>query len=191
MISPRLMPPVIGILIGLQFILLIRLRLTSHHPNISISLTPLRKTFQFIGDPDRWNKDSSKPAGGVQRVQFRPFIGNPQHHNQSVTGESLPGVFFDEQLFLIGARLTTSYVPKSTSTSLVSQEIRWHQDRRIFQNISDASRTRYPKIGGWPSSMRSATRIGRAFTANWNAIGAATQIRSQTLAVMIVAIRLK
>ena len=112
MIGPRLMPPVIGVLIGLQVVLIIR----SAAFDFILSKTQ-NFTNQHYGDfhdssADHLyilRKDSIKP-GRLQKVQFRLFTGNPQHHNKSVTGESLPGVFFDEELFLIGARLTTSYV---------------------------------------------------------------------------------
>ena len=47
-------------------------------------------------------------------IHFRDFASNPKYHNRTVNGEAIPGSFFDDQLFLIGARLTTSYVPNVT-----------------------------------------------------------------------------
>lgn len=103
-----------GIMIGLQGMLVFRLRL--HHTHV---LTPSEWNNNFFTSAKiRKSNDNSlsTPLSGSNstrsgRVHFRHFTGDPQHHNKSVTtGESLPGPFFNEQLFLIGARLTTSYI---------------------------------------------------------------------------------
>ena len=49
------------------------------------------------------------------RVRFRPFAADPKYHNKTVNGKAIPGPFLNERLFLIGARLTTSYVPNDAS----------------------------------------------------------------------------
>ena len=49
---------------------------------------------------------SANPNG---TAHFRDFSANPKHHNTSVTGQALPGPFYYNKLFLLGARLTTSY----------------------------------------------------------------------------------
>jgi hypothetical protein len=44
--------------------------------------------------------------GGVGKVRFRPFATDPMYHNKTVNGETIPGLFLNDRLFLIGARLT-------------------------------------------------------------------------------------
>ncbi|KAI2513250.1 hypothetical protein MHU86_1021 [Fragilaria crotonensis] len=53
--------------------------------------------------------------GGPGRVRFRPFAADPKYHNTTVNGKTIPGPFLNERLFLMGARLTTSYVPNDES----------------------------------------------------------------------------
>lgn len=43
-------------------------------------------------------------ASANKVVHFRDFTGNPKHHNSTVTGEAIPGAFFNDQLFFLGAR---------------------------------------------------------------------------------------
>jgi hypothetical protein len=43
------------------------------------------------------------------KVNFRDFNGKAEHHNTTIDGRPLPGSFLDDKLYLMGARLTTSY----------------------------------------------------------------------------------
>ena len=57
----------------------------------------------FLATSSSWKNHSSGTT------HFRAFSANPKHHNTSVTGQALPGPFYYNKLFLLGARLTTSY----------------------------------------------------------------------------------
>ena len=62
---------------------------------------------------------NGRPIGNQRRngneIRFRSFTGNFSNHNRTVTGESIPGPFLNDRLFLIGARLSTSYDPNDTN----------------------------------------------------------------------------
>jgi Glycosyltransferase family 92 len=50
-----------------------------------------------------------EPHMKSSHIFFRPFLHNPRLHNISVEGNVLPGPFYNDQLFLLGLRLTSSY----------------------------------------------------------------------------------
>jgi hypothetical protein len=62
-----------------------------------------------------------------QVVHFRDFTGNPKHHNSTVTGEAIPGAFFNDQLFFPGSscsqRPSFPMILRSMSTFSDFQEI--------------------------------------------------------------------
>mmetsp|Transcript_4095 Transcript_4095/g.6833 ORF Transcript_4095/g.6833 Transcript_4095/m.6833 type:complete len:314 (+) Transcript_4095:107-1048(+) len=43
------------------------------------------------------------------RQFLRDFVGLPEEHNTTVDGFSIPGPFYQDKLYLVGARLTTSF----------------------------------------------------------------------------------
>ena len=44
----------------------------------------------------------------ANKIHFRDFASDPKYHNRTVNGEAIPGSFFDDQLFLIGARFVVN-----------------------------------------------------------------------------------
>ena len=80
----------------------------------------------------------SNANADTKKAHFRDFVSNPKHHNRTVTGEAIPGSFLEDRLFLIGARLTTSYVPNKTQVHVDvfgfpgDMNKHWHCDNSTF-----------------------------------------------------------
>ena len=87
---------------------------------IYLSLSSLNSTnSELVDTVDRLhlNRTSAglrNKATSASKVHFRDFTADPKYHNKTVTGETIPGPFFDDQLFFTGARLTTSFIPNNT-----------------------------------------------------------------------------
>ncbi len=52
---------------------------------------------------------SSRENNSNYTVLFRDFVGSPEEHNTTVDGLPLPGPFYQDKLYAVGARLTTSF----------------------------------------------------------------------------------
>ena len=84
---------------------------------LQLSKTTLPQSLE-VGMKDElmeFGPSSAATQLGSGRVRFRPFVADPKYHNKTVNGRAIPGPFLNERLFLIGARLTTSYVPHDES----------------------------------------------------------------------------
>lgn len=67
----------------------------------------------FQGAPkvksSREEENNSNYNYNYTALLFRDFVGSPEEHNTTVDGLPIPGPFYQDKLYLVGARLTTSF----------------------------------------------------------------------------------